>query len=70
MDPDSYARNKILLGLNFYGFDYTADGGAHVTGKGLVDMLTEATEAKFSWDGRTEESFCEFRYSYESIDGS
>ena len=32
IDPDSYARNKILLGLNFYGFDYVADGGNHILG--------------------------------------
>ena len=32
IDPESYARNKILLGLNFYGFDYVADGGAHILG--------------------------------------
>lgn len=27
LDPDGYHRSQILLGLNFYGYDYTSDGG-------------------------------------------
>ena len=27
LDPNNYHREKILLGLNFYGYDYTSEGG-------------------------------------------
>jgi chitinase domain-containing protein 1 len=27
LDPQSYHRSQILLGLNFYGYDYTSEGG-------------------------------------------
>ena len=27
LDPHSYHRSQILLGLNFYGYDYTSEGG-------------------------------------------
>ena len=30
-------------------------------GNSFVDLLKDATDAKFSWDPRTEESFSEFR---------
>lgn len=40
-----------------------ADGGAPITGKSVVEMLRDATSVKFSWDARTEESFCELRSS-------
>lgn len=47
LDPEATVRSKILLGLNFYGFDYTADGGAHVLGQTFVQMLKEASDVKF-----------------------
>jgi len=27
LDPNAYHRSQILLGLNFYGYDYTSEGG-------------------------------------------
>lgn len=30
-------------------------------GHGFVDLLKDATDVKFSWDPRTEESFSEFK---------
>ena len=27
LDPQSFYRSQILLGLNFYGYDYTSEGG-------------------------------------------
>jgi len=32
LDPDEEHRKKILLGLNFYGYMYSAQGGAPVLG--------------------------------------
>ena len=28
-----------MLGLNFYGFDYVADGGAHILGNGYLNQI-------------------------------
>ena len=28
LDPKNYHRSQILLGLNFYGYDYTSEGGS------------------------------------------
>mgnify|MGYP001203580839 CR=1 FL=1 len=27
LDPQRFYRSQILLGLNFYGYDYTSEGG-------------------------------------------
>lgn len=47
LDPKATVRSKILIGLNFYGFDYTADGGAHVLGNSFIQMLKDASDVKF-----------------------
>ena len=38
LDPDRTSRDKILLGLNMYGFDYTSQGGGHVLGRDFVEV--------------------------------
>ena len=38
LDPDRLNRKKILMGLNFYGFDYTSQGGGHVLGRDLIKV--------------------------------
>ncbi len=58
LDPDTFHRNKILLGLNFYGMRYTAEGGMHVIGAQFVDFLRQVpASAKFSWDKDSAEHF-------------
>lgn len=32
-------RKKILLGLNFYGYDYSVDGGGPIVGNRYVTTL-------------------------------
>jgi len=61
IDPGSVARRKILLGLNFYGFDYIAHKGTHIIGQTFVKMLKEATGVKFNWHKLAEESFSIFQ---------
>jgi len=41
---DQETRSKILLGLNFYGYDFTPDGGKHVLGNDYKKYLKLATK--------------------------
>ena len=38
IDPEAKHRKKILMGLNFYGFDYTSQGGGHILGRDLIKV--------------------------------
>ena len=38
LDPEAKHRDKILMGFNFYGFDYTSQGGGHVLGRDLIKV--------------------------------
>ena len=65
LDPDQYHADKILLGLNFYGYDFTAAGGGPILGRDFVQLLKEAADLKevpsFKWDERSQEHFIEFK---------
>jgi len=62
LDPHQYHRDKILLGLNFYGYDYTASGGGPLLGRDFVRLLKEAgQQPTFKWDADSEEHLIEFR---------
>jgi len=61
LDPKSLYRSKILMGLNFYGFDYTSQGGGHVLGRDLVQFLEKVSNPKFQFDPETEEHFVELK---------
>jgi len=72
LDPQGLHRDKILLGLNFYGYDFTAAGGGPVLGRDFVRLLKEvasggdATKATvFKWDEKSEEHLIEFRAKRE-----
>jgi len=41
-------RSKILLGLNFYGMDYTGNGASPIVGNTYIDVL-KSNEVKFKW---------------------
>lgn len=63
IDPDGSNRAKILLGLNFYGFAYTAEGGSHILGRDFVDRLKKVPKsAKLKWDEGDAEHFIEIRF--------
>eukprot|EP00095_Tigriopus_kingsejongensis_P008366 snap_masked-scaffold856_size87843-processed-gene-0.3 protein:Tk08366 transcript:snap_masked-scaffold856_size87843-processed-gene-0.3-mRNA-1 annotation:"chitinase domain-containing protein 1 precursor" len=53
-------RHKILLGLNFYGLRYTADGGGHILGRDFVDTLRKVPGiTKLKYDKESAEHFFE-----------
>lgn len=62
LDPDSSHRNQILLGMNFYGNDYSINGGGPIVGTQYVDILKNHTSVKFQWDDRSQEHFFEYKY--------
>lgn len=61
LDPDSLNRDKILLGLNFYGNDYSMTGGGPIVGTQYVDTLKKHSSVKFQWDTKSQEHFFEYK---------
>ena len=65
LDPHHRHRKLILLGLNFYGYDFTVSGGGPILGRDFVKLLGEASQLRdvphFKWDERSQEHFIEFK---------
>lgn len=62
LDPNKFNRAQILLGLNFYGYDYTSEGGSPMVGHEFIKVLKEASSVKFKWDSEAQEHFVEAKY--------
>lgn len=61
-DQDDSNRQKILLGLNFYGMDFTINGGGPILGKDFVDLMTHAKSTdRLKHDDESEENFIELK---------
>ncbi|XP_046645969.1 chitinase domain-containing protein 1-like isoform X1 [Daphnia pulicaria] len=61
LDPESTHRSQILLGLNFYGNDYSINGGGPIVGSQYIDILKNHTSVKFQWDDKSQEHFFEYK---------
>jgi len=62
LDPDGVFNAKFLLGLNFYGNDYTPTGGGPILGRDFVRLLGEAgSDPTFVWDEDSAEHLIEFK---------
>ncbi|CAG7833858.1 unnamed protein product [Allacma fusca] len=57
--PTTTERKKFLIGLNFYGYDYTSTGGHAVLGPAYLDLVKNTK--KIQWSEDAEEHFFEVK---------
>ncbi|XP_008068366.1 chitinase domain-containing protein 1 [Carlito syrichta] len=64
LDPKSKWRNKILLGLNFYGMDYATSKDARepIVGARYIQTLKDH-RPRIVWDSQASEHFFEYKKS-------
>ncbi|XP_026744183.1 chitinase domain-containing protein 1-like [Trichoplusia ni] len=63
-DENPSKRSKILLGLNFYGNSYTANGGGPIVGTEYIELLKHAKNNQaLSYNNNTAENYVEIRTS-------
>lgn len=61
-EPDDPHRAKILVGLNFYGQDFTPNGGGPILGNQLINLLKKAKPSdKMKHDTQADENFIEIK---------
>ncbi|UXI21444.1 calcium-independent phospholipase A2-gamma-like [Sarcoptes scabiei] len=58
----SPVRKKILIGLNFYGNDYSISGGGPILGNRYIEIL-DKHRPKFLWDDVSQEHYFEYKES-------
>lgn len=59
-NPASPNRRKILLGLNFYGNDYSQGSGGPIVGNQYIEILTKH-KPKLQWDAATSEHLLKYK---------
>lgn len=55
-------RQKILLGLNFYGYDFTPEGGEAIIGSSYINLLKHY-KGRLKYDDHDHENFFEVKTS-------
>lgn len=60
--PEKKKRGKILLGLNFYGYDFTPEGGEAVVGHAYLNLLKQF-KGRLKYDEKDEEHYFEVKTS-------
>lgn len=59
-DKNDPKRAQILMGLNFYGYNYTPDGGGAIVGSQYLQLLANYNK-KLKWDDESKENFFEIK---------
>ncbi|XP_061184331.1 chitinase domain-containing protein 1-like [Saccostrea echinata] len=59
-DDNPEVRQKILLGLNFYGNEYSVGGGGPIVGNQYLEILKKY-KPKFKWDEDSQEHAAEYK---------
>lgn len=54
-------RGKILTGFNFYGNDYTPDGGGPIVGHQYITLL-KSFKGKMHYDEDSAENYFDVKY--------
>nr|AZS52288.1 chitinase 1 [Plutella xylostella] len=63
-DTNPAKPSKVLLGLNFYGNSYTANGGGPIVGTEYIELLKNAkTNQALQYNNNTAENYIEIRTS-------
>lgn len=57
---DVQKRHKILLGLNFYGYDFTPEGGEAVVGHSYLTLL-KSVKGRLKFDEADQENYFEVK---------
>ena len=70
-EPDVAARGAhVLLGLNFYGYDFVSGAQPEaVRGDDVTRLLREHPEATVAWDGDAKEHWFDYKASSKTADG-
>lgn len=67
-DENPAKRSKILLGLNFYGNSYTANGGGPIVGTEYIELLKNAKSNQvLTYNNNTAENYVEIRYGFTTL---
>lgn len=53
-------RQKILIGLNMYGNDFTTEGGGSIVGRQYLEFV-RGLQARLQWDEKDEENYFEVK---------
>lgn len=59
-DSNDPRRAQILLGINFYGYNYTVEGGGAILNSHYLKSLA-LFKKKLQWDDRSKEHFFEVK---------